>query len=122
MHFVSEPKCGVMFKRARGIQRLALNRWAEGAGSLCCALAGLSLHSASPLHACVSVGLRAGQDFYPETMQQKPHLTWEGSDGLPSGSRSGPLSAVCLYYDVGVLCAFSLPPPSSPRWVEIKMR
>lgn len=106
MHFVSEPECGVTFKRARGIQRIALNRWAERAGSLCCALSGLSLRSASPLRACVSTGLCAGQDFYPETMQQKPHLTWEGSDGLPSGSMSGPLSAVCLYYDVGFLCAF----------------
>lgn len=86
-----------MFKCARGIQRIALNRWARGAGSLCCAPSGLSLHSASPPRACVSIGLC----FYPETMQQKPHLTWEGSDGLPSGSMSGPLSAVCLYYHVG---------------------
>lgn len=30
-------------------------------------------------------------------MQQKPHLMWEESDGLPRGSVSGILSSIRLY-------------------------
>lgn len=41
--------------------------------------------SASARRACVYIRLCARQDFQPETMQQKPHLMWEESDGLPKG-------------------------------------
>lgn len=85
VHHVSEHEYYILCKHVSGSWDTGLNRWTKATENLCSALSGLSLSSASARRACVYIRLCARQDFQPETMQQKPHLMWEESDGLPRG-------------------------------------